>query len=65
MPKQGCEHHILKVVRTKLNENILMVTKADKSNSIVITPKNAYVNKICDYILSENLSTLSEEPRVQ
>jgi hypothetical protein len=52
------EHH--KNIRQKIENNHLIVTKADKGNILVIMYKEKYMKKIDEFIIANNVIKLPE-----
>ncbi|XP_072152695.1 uncharacterized protein [Bemisia tabaci] len=52
----------IKDVQNKVNEQNLIITKADKSNALVILHKEAYDDKVHDFLNSEDIDTLKRDP---
>jgi hypothetical protein len=51
------ERHILNNIKEKLINNNVTITKANKSNSIVVTYLDEYRNKIIDFVSNNNIFT--------
>jgi hypothetical protein len=56
------ERHIQHNIKNKLQSNKAVITKADKSNIIVITYQQDYHNEIKDFITKNNLVTVTSDP---
>ena len=50
MPKQAGELNIIKSIKEKLRNNKAIVTRADKGNSIVISYRENYEDKVTEFI---------------
>ena len=49
-------------IKNKITNNDLVLAKADKGNSSVLLTKNSYNGKITDFINSNNLATMNNNP---
>lgn len=56
------DSNIVKSIRNKTKDNDLIITKADKSNATVIIPKVEYVNKIEEFVQSEDITETKSNP---
>jgi len=56
------ESKIIQNIKTKLNDNNAMITRADKGNSLVILPTEQYENKVEQFIQSNNFLTSKSNP---
>lgn len=45
-----------------MNDNNVIITKADKGNTLVLLPQQEYINKIHEFIDSNNIETLADDP---
>lgn len=52
----------LKQIRTKLTQNNLIITKADKGKTIVIMHKDSYTQKIEDFLKENHFTQLQYDP---
>lgn len=52
----------LKSIKNKIKTENLVVTKADKGNSIVILNKNEYVEKTMSFLDSNNIQEINKDP---
>jgi hypothetical protein len=53
---------LLRSIQQKVNDNDLVVSKADKGNCIVIMGKEQYNQKVSDLIQGDNFSVLRKDP---
>lgn len=60
--KNCSEIHIFRSLQNKINQNNLIITKADKGNSVVILDRTAYNQKVDDVIQGEDFECLSSDP---
>lgn len=58
----GPELRTVRSLQQKIDNNDLIVTKADKGNSIVILNKDEYINKVQDIIHSDDFIPLRSDP---
>lgn len=56
------ETHILKKIKTKIDENSLIITKADKGNTLVIMNQTDYNKKVLDFINKNKIDKLTKDP---
>jgi len=56
------ETNIVKSIKSKLNDNEVMVTRADKGNSLVILPIKQYDSQINDFLLAKKFQTTTQVP---
>src|SRR5436190_23022811 len=54
--------NIIQNIHQKLSNNNLILSKADKGNSIVILDKSNYLVKVNDFINNGNISELKSDP---
>jgi hypothetical protein len=52
------EHRLIKDIKKKIEQNQLIVTKADKGNSLVILHKEDYNNKVEEFITNNSYTEL-------
>jgi hypothetical protein len=52
----------VKHIKAKLKQNSAMISKADKGNSIIILYTTDYIQKLLDFILSNNFHELISDP---
>lgn len=55
---------VIKSLRKKVSTNNLVITKADKGNTVVIATKTDYHNKITDFLNSADFEILKKDPTV-
>jgi uncharacterized protein (AIM24 family) len=48
------EHHLMKNIKKKIEQNQSIITKADKDNTIVILYKEDYNSKVEEYITNNS-----------
>ncbi|KAI5631461.1 reverse transcriptase (RNA-dependent DNA polymerase) domain-containing protein [Phthorimaea operculella] len=56
------DDRIIKNIKNKIKENNLIVTKADKGNTVIITTKEEYTNKVDDFLKSGQFQVLKKDP---
>ena len=61
-PSKITENQISKNLNKKIKNQNLIITKADKGNSVVILPKSDYLDKANKFILSSYSSVLDKDP---
>jgi hypothetical protein len=61
-PSTHIESKLIRSIRTKLNKNNAMITRADKGNSIVILPTTQYDSKIQDFLKESNFLKTNTDP---
>ena len=52
----------LKSLKNKITSNNLLVTKADKGNCLVVMNKENYIDKITDFLSSEDFEEINKDP---
>ena len=61
-PLGGSDLRTLKSIRTKVRDNDLVVTKADKGNTIVVLNRDSYNTKVNNVIQSSDFEVLNSDP---
>ena len=56
------DNSYIKSINNKIQSNNLISIKSDKGNSIVILSKDDYVQKVNDFLSTENLNILQKDP---
>jgi hypothetical protein len=56
------QSYVIKQIRTKLIQNILIITKADKGKTIVIMNKETYTRKVCDFLRDNQIIEIHKDP---
>jgi hypothetical protein len=59
------EWNIIKKIKQKLNDNSIMISKADKGKTIVILPVDTYKTEIHDFIQNNQFISLPINPTDQ
>jgi hypothetical protein len=59
--KQNKEDRIIKQIRSKLTKNKVMVSKADKGNSVVISYQEEYNQKVDEFISKNNVTVMKTD----
>jgi hypothetical protein len=59
--REHLEWNTIKSIRHKINQNQLIITKADKRNTLIILYKNDYNNKIEEFITRINFTKLPHD----
>lgn len=53
---------LIKSIKTKMQVNNAILTRADKGGSTIILPKQEYINKVGDFIYKERIQRLNADP---
>jgi hypothetical protein len=61
-PQHKRQNYIVKQIHTKLSQNNLLITKADKGKTIVIINKDTYTQKIKDFLRENQFTQLHKDP---
>lgn len=56
------DYLVIRDLRRKLNNNNIILVKADKGNTVVLLHQHIYINKVQDFIANNNIETLSNDP---
>jgi hypothetical protein len=60
--KYSSDYRHIRNIKDKMNDNNVIITKADKGNTVVLLPHQEYINKIHEFIVSNKIETLAEDP---
>lgn len=60
--KYSSDYRHIRNIKDKMNDNNVIITKADKGNTLVLLPQQEYINKIHEFIDSNNIETLADDP---
>jgi lauroyl/myristoyl acyltransferase len=56
------ENKVIKNIKKKLTDNNAIIAKANKENSIIVMPHQDYVERIADFISSNQFSNINSDP---
>jgi hypothetical protein len=59
------QQYVIKQIHTKLTQNNLMITKADKGKTIVIINQDTYTQKVEQFLKGNQFLQLHKDPTVQ